>query len=851
MPFLRSVVALAAQDDAGIELRSSKTLIGAGASTCDVVLPDQSGVLEVHALLSLSPTKSSGNLVPFSAAAGGACYLNGREMPQEGVRVVHGDRIAFGGPEANAFVFELTGRASRASVSNSTQRSSTRDASSDSALSEYIEKKLRQRQQQRQSQSLATISGSDSVLLREGRSMMEPPPSLLSSMSESVASTSASPLKDSILERSAAPMNKSLSSSSAFKSTAEKNYAEIEKLRLSQRMRQVNRLLNGDLAFGESYMAEEDSILGGVPRRRTGQRDEEEDGVVLGNSRSQTRRRDSGKRLSNKSAVFNQQETGNEDEDEDDDDDDDELPAMMEKPSPMTSLRQSVTISDQGAAPKERQHELKASLVLGQLHESSNGLLSTGDTNQGKAALHPYDEEDDIEEDSLADSLPGFSEPMREPAASPPSPRTRPSGAPRTSVNEAARATNDGSVIGSEPSATAPRPKTALHQKLIDQAIRQRRLEALAQTFVRWQRGLRVQTQRRLWKAQQLRKVSSRLAILRRDRAFATWKRVADIQDQVVSCRLDAFQSRSAARSVRNAWTAWWRFFLTGRRAKLALRAAVVQLIHRQVRSAFRKWEECSREQGNEAKERMLQRQYENQTDARLNHTAQWHRDRNARERQRRVLLQWRQIARESSQTEKRLVHTARQLFDRVSRERLRRVLADWRRVASKQIRRCCVIQRLLHRQAGQRLARALALWRLASLRAREEERITQEQARAVDEKKRELEQLNEQHKPAQMELDAASSEKLRVLEDAIKQKDEAMKAMEAQLDNLHDMKRQIKEKDAAIKSMEAQLKERRRQKVWLLPCSLPSDSAVAHVVYAFVPRCSFRRRRRRSGPTT
>ncbi|KAJ0398549.1 hypothetical protein P43SY_003378 [Pythium insidiosum] len=50
-----------------VELRSAKSLVGSNAATCDIVLPQGPGVLELHALLNLSDDKSSATLVPFAA----------------------------------------------------------------------------------------------------------------------------------------------------------------------------------------------------------------------------------------------------------------------------------------------------------------------------------------------------------------------------------------------------------------------------------------------------------------------------------------------------------------------------------------------------------------------------------------------------------------------------------------------------------------------------------------------------------------------------------------------------------------------------------------------------------------
>lgn len=303
MPFLRGDADASTASSASSlhELRSSKNLIGSSRSKCDVVVAE---TLDLHALLSLSADKSVGNLVPFSTSGDGICYLNNRVVPLEGVPVVHGDRLAFGNPrngfifELSPSLSSQTQTAlarpdakmattsstasfrraldalrgdrgvtphtsidanrkpaskpththaqpsknesSRRSSSSSTSTSTSTkdqlgkfllDASSDSLLSEYVERKLRQSASARKP--------------RVAPMAMEPPPSL----SSSTVSSMRSSLEDSILHRRAYMESRQQSSLSAsatsanldsFLSTAERNYAEIEKLRLSQQLREVN-----------------------------------------------------------------------------------------------------------------------------------------------------------------------------------------------------------------------------------------------------------------------------------------------------------------------------------------------------------------------------------------------------------------------------------------------------------------------------------------------------------------------------------------------------------------------------------------------------------------------------------
>ncbi|TMW68577.1 hypothetical protein Poli38472_006045 [Pythium oligandrum] len=114
------------------------------------------------------------------------------------------------------------------------------EASTDSLLSEYVERKLRQ------SREHSIPVTSDNEKRRGSRippSVMEPPPSLSSSTVSSLRSS----LADSILNRTANQVvggkeDTVVRESSSMLSTAERNYAEIEKLRLSQRLREVNNV---------------------------------------------------------------------------------------------------------------------------------------------------------------------------------------------------------------------------------------------------------------------------------------------------------------------------------------------------------------------------------------------------------------------------------------------------------------------------------------------------------------------------------------------------------------------------------------------------------------------------------
>lgn len=794
MPFLRVVGPDSLQGDAVIELRSSKTLIGAGTSTCDVVLPDADGVLEVHALLSLSPAKSSGSLVPFSTAAGGACYLNGQQIPQDGVRVVHGDRLAFGAsPGYNAFIFELTGNRSTNSLSSTIRQSSTRDfrkaldalrgdrestqrqrmahdlsatslasaspdksvkgagvgasreeqfskllanASSDSAMSGYVERKLRERQLK----SIVSITDSE---LNGGRAMMEPPPSLLSSMSESTGSRAASSFKDSILDRPIGGFkDKSLTSSSAFTSTAEKNYAEIEKLHLSQRMRQVNRVLNGSMTFGDSYMAGESEV--GESKNSV------DDDDVLSRTRTSSIKTSIRKPSNNlhRTSVEEERELS-----EVDDDDDDELPIMSEKPPQPTSVAPKVTESSDTTKLNDQGFQIQ---------------------DQKEESEHIDDLEDEQEE-SLTDSLPGFSEHIRGAAAKALHLNAR--SVSRASTGSA-KANSSRLSLAIDPAAAVPATKTrtALHQKLIDQAIHQRQLDTVAEVFVRWKRGLRIQAQRRLQKAQQQRKLSEHLRIRRRNQAFSKWHSLASIQSQIVSCRIDAFQTRSGSRLVCSAFFKWARSTQISVRAKHMLHGILTRTLLRHNGKAFRTWRENLLLTGQTSSEDRLRVYYDVHIENRLINVAVRHFSRVNREKLHRIARAWLHAAKEEKMMARQFVHTARCHFDRSCRERLRRVLKCWQAVGSKVKRRCGIINRLIHRQASDRVRRALAIWKVESLIRRSEQTVRHEVEKVKTKSNQELEKLDERHRSTKREIESELSRRLKELGEKLQHKDTALK---------------------------------------------------------------------------
>ncbi|KAE9108521.1 hypothetical protein PF006_g20860 [Phytophthora fragariae] len=325
MPFLRSLEVV----DSSLELRSSKTLIGSAAATCDVVVTGDN-VLELHALLNLAADKASAKLVPFSTTEAGVCYVNDVVVPREGAVVVHGDRVAFGHPR-NVFLFELTPHPQMTAVSsahsieteNSTQHST---ASANRAFRKALDTLRGDRKTTTPTASVMASIQSNQPAARNR--------SIISSAGTSAPSVSKSkdPLSKFLMEASTDSLlsdyverklkqrqngSKTLSSpasvassSSVRQSREERNLAEVEKLRLSQRIREVNDVLNGDMEFRESCLS---------PSAK---------------SVSKPHWRDGNNRKSIRTSI---DENGDDDEEEDEDDD---LPSMMEKhTSPLADRR--------------------------------------------------------------------------------------------------------------------------------------------------------------------------------------------------------------------------------------------------------------------------------------------------------------------------------------------------------------------------------------------------------------------------------------------------------------------------------------------------------------------------------
>ncbi|KAL3666739.1 hypothetical protein V7S43_008362 [Phytophthora oleae] len=493
MPFLRSLEVESSQ-----ELRSLKTLIGSGSATCDVVISDVN-VLELHALLNLSTDKASAKLVPFSVSA--VCYVNDVVVPREGAVVVHGDRVAFGSVR-NAFVFELIPHPEMKAVQQSIETENSIDATRASGNRAFRKALDTLRGDRKTSITNASVAASlqSNLQATRNRSIMSSSasstPSLKSKNQLSRFLLEAS--TDSLLtdyvdrklkQRSVSNQSESQSraSYSLQQSREQRNLAEVEKLRLSQRIRQVNDVLNGDMTFQESYLS---------PSSKSSRRQNSQWPDEINESSG----RDSIIQVAGKTRVDGRD--GNDEEDEED-----ELPMMMERAN---FSQMSVPASLSASIQTEHSDESN-SLQLPEKTPSEHRVDSPSQSNSPPRARNFF---------SKAMTL-GFNDLTRS--------HSRPI---KTERQEAA--------------------KSALQQKIINQTIRRKRNEAMAEAFVRWTRGLRIQSQNRERKAQQLVKVRAALGKLRRDQCFIRWQAFAALSGQVIICRLDAFQQRCERRLTDN-----------------------------------------------------------------------------------------------------------------------------------------------------------------------------------------------------------------------------------------------------------------------------------------------------------
>ncbi|DAZ96927.1 TPA: hypothetical protein N0F65_012030 [Lagenidium giganteum] len=444
------------------------------------------------------------------------------------------------------------------------------NASSDSQLSDYVERKLRQSSQRR---------------TRHRPTAMEPPPSLSASSRSSLHST-AQDLEDSILNK-AGDLTMSL---------AERNLAEVEKLRLSQRLREVNNVLNGFLPFQHSFL-----------------------------SRSQEQPSPT-RTAAHKSDADAAAST------DVDEDDDDELPVMIAKKvtvkaKPVSDVEMQPIRQEQPPILRERR--------------------ATEEPLEPPSAVREALEES-VASISLEDSLPAFSEPVRKlqqlkaslEASKPMSPTRK--AEPRLMSRD-----GHGAVSNRTSAAVASgAPKrSALHQQLIDKTIRHKRNDILSHAFVRWRRGLRVQTQRRSTKAHQSTQLHTRLSLLRRNQIFYRWKTHADMKTQVRSSRLDAFELRMRTRALAMAWNAWRREHWRWRCQSHALRAITGTMNAKQLARAFDRWQrQCRAEMHLRAL--ASQREHGSQRmQRRMDAVAARHYDHHVlRQQQQRVLRAWHQL---------------------------------------------------------------------------------------------------------------------------------------------------------------------------------------------------------------
>ncbi|KAG7392612.1 hypothetical protein PHYPSEUDO_015000 [Phytophthora pseudosyringae] len=568
MPFLRSL-----EIDTSRELRSSKTLIGSGAATCDVVISGDN-VLELHALLNLSADKATAKLVPFSTTEAGVCYVNDVVVPREGAVVIHGDRVAFGSAR-NAFFFELTPHPQMRAVpqqsieaKNFVQHSmvQTTDASGNRAFRKALDTLRGDRKVSTPNASVAASIQSNLHAARnrssDSSSASSAPPSLKSKdqLSKFLLEASSDSLLSDYVERklkqrrssqtSAVSSNKSentrrsRASSSGRVSREQRNIAEVEKLRLSQRIREVNDVLNGDMDFQESYLSPSArSSRTRKPRWAVTNNDPTGRASVLGQYDEDT--------------IADRSDEDNEEDEED------ELPVMMER------LPKSATPVN-----------LSASIQTEHSDQESNSRPPSREESEEESGLLDYSLES-----MQSDHQPG----------SPNQPYNKPPKTPGFLSKAMALGLNDLTRSHSRPIKTARQEaaKTALQEKLINQTIRRKQIEIMREALVRWNRGLRIKSQNRERKAQQLERVSAALGKLRRDHHFIRWRDCAALGSQVMACRLEAFQQRRESRLARKCWTALWLNCMSTRQGSTLLRGLVLKKAVMTRYSAFRRWQHC------------------------------------------------------------------------------------------------------------------------------------------------------------------------------------------------------------------------------------------------------------------
>ncbi|POM79100.1 Hypothetical protein PHPALM_3293 [Phytophthora palmivora] len=554
MPFLRSL-----EVDTSLELRSSKTLIGTGETTCDVVISGDN-VLELHALLNLSADKTSARLIPFSTM--GNCYVNDIAVPRDGVVVVHGDRVAFGNTH-NAFLLELTPHPQMTSMLQQSIRTEnsmqhTKEEIMDTGAPRTFRKALDALRGDRKiSTPNASVAASIQSNLQSARnrstlssSASSAPPSLKSKtqLSKFLLEASTDSLLSDYVERK---LNQRRSRQSSVTSSnyndnmyrsrtsrEERNLAEVEKLRLSQRIREVNDVLNGDLEFQESYLS---------PSSK------------------------SSRTCKPRWAVESTHQLSIESDEDSKEDDEDELPTMMEKAPNLPNLPVSFSVSIQ----TEHSDQESNSQPNRDEAEELNGMLDS---------LESIPVSETTQTENQRDSSPSRS-------SNPAKLRGFVSKAIELGLNDLTRS-HYSRPIKTERQQAA---KTALQQKLVNQVIRRKKNEIMSEAFVRWKRGLRAQSLNRERKGRQLEEVNAALGRLRRDTLFFRWRDYTAMSSQVMICRIEAFQRRCETRLAQKCWTALKLNFSSIRQRSKLIRGLVIKKARLMRHAAFRRWEQFVR----------------------------------------------------------------------------------------------------------------------------------------------------------------------------------------------------------------------------------------------------------------
>ncbi|ETI38315.1 hypothetical protein F441_15749 [Phytophthora nicotianae CJ01A1] len=702
MPYLRPL-----ELDSRHELRSSKTLIGSGTSTCDLVISGDN-ILELHALLNLSTDKASATLVPFSTTSAGACYVNDVVVPREGTVVVHGDRVAFGNPR-NVFVFELmphphiTAVSQRSietekSVQHSTDqaggnqafrkaldtlRGDRRTSTVNASVAASIQNNL-QAARSRSSVSSFADSTAPSLKCKEQLSKF-----LLEASTDSLLSDYVERKLNQRRSRQSSTASSRRVSSGVQQSRVQRNLVEVEKLRLSQRIREVNDVLNGDMEFQESYLTP--SSISRKPR-----------GVITSNM------------LSNRGESRSDEDSY--------EDEDDELPVMIERVKSPTPANLSASIM-------------------------------TEHSDQENVSNPPSQEEGGAEREQLEHSLRSMPASETTPSQqfpdspsqsySPPKVHSFFSKAMELGFNDLTRS-------HSRPINTARQKaaKTALQEKLINQTIRRKKNEIMSEVFVRWIRGLRIQNQNRERKARQLGEVRKALGKLRRDQYFIRWRDFASLSNQVIVCRIEAFQQRSNYRLTRKCWAAIRLHCLSIRQRSTLLRGLIVKKAVVQNHSTFRRWQQFAQRCSIRNQLGDIQRVEHLKLDAHLERMSERHYN------------------------------------QRILKPLLAQVLQKWKMTADRHKKQQLILLRVLVHGTLKLTGRALRKWKEVATISRYSVDLKKQTEQQIKES---TDRLTNQHDQAQLSLQESHAHQLQKLLVAIEEKDREVEQLERQqrADNL------------------------------------------------------------------